>query len=313
MLAYVGQTMYTIKQAAQLTGVPEGSLRAWERRYGVVAPRRTEAGYRIYDKRSVATVLTMRRLVDAGWSPAQAARAVRDGTAPTTPPESADVADWTLDDRRTNAVESMKQFLMSAARMDPAGVEESLDRGFSLGSFERVVDAWLCPTLVALGEGWARGEIDVAGEHLASHAVHRRLAAAYEAAGSRSRGPRVVVGLPPGSHHELGALAFATAIKRRGLNALYLGANVPETSWNAAVTSHSAHAAVMGVVTADDRRSAITTAQRLAASNPELVVGIGGAFGSRLLPGVHTLARTIGRAAQELDSLLHDHTVQQKG
>jgi DNA-binding transcriptional MerR regulator len=39
--------MYTIKQAAQLTGVPEGSLRAWERRYGVVVPHRTQAGYRI--------------------------------------------------------------------------------------------------------------------------------------------------------------------------------------------------------------------------------------------------------------------------
>ena len=35
--------MYTIKQAADLTGVPEASLRAWERRYGVAAPLRTEA------------------------------------------------------------------------------------------------------------------------------------------------------------------------------------------------------------------------------------------------------------------------------
>jgi MerR family transcriptional regulator, light-induced transcriptional regulator len=53
------------------------------------------------------------------------------------------------------------------------------------------------PTLVALGEGSARGEIDIAGEHVASHAVLRRLSAAFEAAGSPSRGRKVVVGLPP--------------------------------------------------------------------------------------------------------------------
>jgi hypothetical protein len=114
------------------------------------------------------------------------------------------------------------------------------------------------------------------------------------------------VGLPAGSHHELGALAFATAIKRRGLNVHYLGANLPETSWNAAVTSRSARAAVIAVVTADDRRSAATTAQRLSATNPDLLVGSGGAFGAHLTPGAHTLSGTIGEAAKELDSLLHD-------
>ena len=72
-----------------------------------------------------------------------------------------------------------------------------------------------CP-IYALGEGRARGEIGVAGEYAASHAVHRRLAAAFEAAGGRSRGSVVMVGTPSGSQHELGALDFATAIRWRG-------------------------------------------------------------------------------------------------
>ena len=40
-----------------------------------------------------------------------------------------------------------------------------------------------------------------------------------------------MVGLPPGSHHELGAFAFAVAARRAGLNVLYLGANVPIEGW----------------------------------------------------------------------------------
>ena len=287
--------MYTIKQAARLTGVPETSLRAWERRYAVVAPRRSDAGYRIYDEESVAAVSAMRRLVEAGWSPAEAAGAVRAGTVPTGP----------MPDEHANAATYMERFLTSAARMDTEGIDESLDRAFAIGSFEHVVDSWLCPALEALGEGWARGEIDIAGEHAASHAVHRRLSAAFDAAGSRSRGPSVVVGLPPGSQHELGALAFATAVRRRGLDVLYVGANVPESSWRAAVSRHAARAAVLSVVTADDRPAATATAEALMAADPALLVGSGGAFGVGLAAGVHALPPSISAAARELDLLLH--------
>ncbi|HYO39168.1 MAG TPA: MerR family transcriptional regulator [Nocardioidaceae bacterium] len=294
--------MYTIKQAARLTGVPEASLRAWERRYGVVTPRRTESGYRIYDDASVATVSAMRQLVQAGWSPAEAARRLRPGATPEPSPRAGP------DAAGENAATHMELFLSSAALMDTEGIEESLDRGFALGSFEHVVDFWLFPTLEALGEGWMRGEVDVAGEHAASAAVHRRLSAAYQAAGSRTRGASVVVGLPPGSRHELGALAFATTLRRRGMDVLYLGADVPGPSWDKAVRTRSARAAVLAVVTADDRPSAAAVVDRLKAGHPDLVVASGGACGHRLGAGVHTLGPTLGVAAQELDALLHAPT-----
>ena len=75
--------MYTIKHASRLTGVSEATLRAWERRYGVVTPVRNESGYRLYDQEAMAAISAMRRLVDEGWSPAEAAHAVRTGTVPT--------------------------------------------------------------------------------------------------------------------------------------------------------------------------------------------------------------------------------------
>jgi DNA-binding transcriptional MerR regulator len=240
--------MYTISQASRLTRVPEASLRSWERRYGVVEPVRNGSGYRVYDLGAVAAISTMRRLIDQGWSPAEAAKAVRSGEV-VAELDEVPVPELVAPSEQASAVTHMQEFLAAAATMDTAGIARSLDDGFALGSFEHVVDSWLFPTLDALGEGWAKGEIDVAGEHAASHAVHRRLSAAFDAAGSRSRGPAVVVGLPSGSQHELGALAFATAIRRRGLDVLYLGANVPVSSWETAVRVHSARAAVLAVVT----------------------------------------------------------------
>ncbi len=295
--------MYTIKQAARLTGVPEASLRAWERRYGVVVPVRNESGYRLFDEAALTAISTMRRLVDDGWSASAAAAAVRSGDIPREPAEPAGHG-VAIDADRPGPAAYQQWFLASAARMDTAGMEESLDAGFSLGSFEHVVDAWLFPTLQALGEGWARGEIDVAGEHAASHAVHRRLSAAFDAAGSRSRGPAVVVGLPAGSQHELGALAFATAIRRRGLDVLYLGANVPVSSWETAARSHAAQAAVLAVVTYEDREAAVNVARRLMNEDTVPLVCSGGAAGAELAPGVRTLAPGIGAAAEELDQLI---------
>src|SRR3954468_9986658 len=116
--------MYTIKQASRLTGVSEASLRAWERRYGVVVPRRSQSGYRIYDESALEAVSTMRRLVNAGWSPAEAADAGRGGTAP-----APVVEESAPSGAEPPATAYMEQFLASAARMDATGIEESLDGG----------------------------------------------------------------------------------------------------------------------------------------------------------------------------------------
>ena len=65
--------MFTIKRAAELTGVPEHTLRAWERRYGLVQPSRTASGYRLYDEEAVSLITAMKELVGAGWSAREAA------------------------------------------------------------------------------------------------------------------------------------------------------------------------------------------------------------------------------------------------
>jgi methylmalonyl-CoA mutase cobalamin-binding subunit len=208
-------------------------------------------------------------------------------------------------DQRPAADGYTQLFLSSAGRLDALGIEQSLDGGFALGSFEHVVDAWLFPALRDLGEGWARGDIDVAGEHAASNAVHRRLSAAFDAAGSRSRGPSVVVGLPPGSQHDLGALAFATALRRRGLDVLYLGADVPVESWRTAVHSRRARAAVLSVPTEHDRAAAVAVAEGLLGRTPAPSVYAGGSAAADLASGVRSLATSIQTAAQEVDEHVH--------
>ena len=296
--------MYTIGQAALRAGVSIPVLRAWERRYGIVHPQRTPSGYRLYDDVAIDRLRSMRELVASGMSPAQAAKQIEEhgvtgtSTLPGEPARFTDEAATPPDDAFTHA------YVSAAAAMDEARVEAVLEEIMASASFERAVDDRLMPALRGLGRAWSTGEVSVAAEHAASHAVLRRLSAAFQAAGT-SIGRPVLVGLPPGSRHELGALAFATAVRRRGIGVVYLGPDVPLQSWVDAVRWTSARAVVIGAPTGDDLKGAESIAE-MASALGGVLVAIGGAPAETVtLPGVLRLPDGIGPSARALEAALY--------
>lgn len=268
-MCYGARTVYTIGQASLRSGVAVSLIRAWERRYGFLRPSRTPGGYRLYDDDAIARLRAMRGLIERGWSARQAAAEV--------------VAHETAPRLLATDVPAARPTLIDAAtRYDLAAVEGALDDLFGRGSFEAVIDDLVLPAAAMLGEAWADGEIDVAAEHLASSAISRRLSALFDHGGLPGSGPQVLVGLPPDSRHELGALAFAVALRRLGVDVLYLGADVPVESWVDAATESAAKAAVVGVVTSRDVSPATEVANALHAGRPDLVLAVGGASAAGL-------------------------------
>jgi methylmalonyl-CoA mutase cobalamin-binding subunit len=106
---------------------------------------------------------------------------------------------------------------------------------------------------------------------------------AYEAAGEPSPERPLLVGLGPGSQHELGAFAFAIAARRAGLPVLYLGPNLPAESWITAAETRSARGAVIGAPTAADVRRAREVMDALRAARPEMLLAIGGEEAARVV------------------------------
>jgi DNA-binding transcriptional MerR regulator len=278
--------MYTIKEAAARTGVSVPLLRAWERRYRIVEPTRTVAGYRLYDEDALRRLRDMRRLIDMGWAPQVAAAALLAGTAPSArvglAPEPGGTAPALADDDARRAVAARSEelheaFVAAAGRFDGPALERALDEMFARGTFETAVERDVLPALVALGDAWATGRIDVAAEHAASAAVHRRLASAFQAAGAPAAPEgAILVGLPPGAHHELGALAFAVAARRAGLHVLYLGSDLPVDDWVRTARRLEAPVAVLGVVSRLDRDAASRVARALVDAVPGIRVAFGG-------------------------------------
>lgn len=278
--------MYTIKQAAARSGLSVPTVRVWELRYGVVHPERTPSGYRLYDEEAISRLLAMRYLVDVvGVRPSQAAEQLRDA-GPGLDALLEAARDWWARGGRSaplpaggNAVsasvDAVESLVTAARSLDTPALSAHLDEAFAAERFEGAIDHVVFPALRAIGDGWADGSVDVAMEHAASEVVRRRLSHFYDAAGGDGGRPDVIVGLPAGSQHDIGILAFAVAARRGGLAVLYLGANVPIESWARAVTTSRAAVIVMGVVTRADVEPAarVVAAVHALADGPRILLG----------------------------------------
>lgn len=304
--------MYTIKRAAELTGIGLPTLRAWERRYGVVSPVRSEGHYRLYSDADLRALSIMAALVGDGWTASEAAaetlRRVGGVDGPRRPGSGDSVATTGTPENADHAEpEGLEEVLAAAHELDAPRLGAALDRGMEgSAEFTRVADQWLLPVLVAVGGAWADGRITPAGEHLVSNAILRRLAGLYEAAPRATSGPLVVLGLPPGARHELGLMAFAVGARQAGLRTAYLGADLPTNDWVGAVSGRHAGAAVLAVPRLVDVVAAQAVVDRVTASAPGVVVAVGGRhqddvdgallLGHDLDSGIEALGEALRRA-----------------
>ena len=269
-----GREMYTIKRVSEMVGVPVATLRAWQRRYGVVNPERSNSGYRLYQTRDIAVLRRMQSLVASGWSPKEAAAAVSGETDPETDPRIVRRIELPATAAALPTATAVEDLVTAAIDLDPLAASRLLDEHFATGSFEYAVDAWLLPELERLGAAWANGDVTVAGEHIVAAAVQRRLSAAFDAAAMDSeRFPFLLTGLPAGCHHELGILAYATAARRRGMAVLHLGPDLPVRDWLVAVQRHQPDAVVLAVPTAADIQPAAELIKGFAARHVLIAVG----------------------------------------
>lgn len=289
-LRYADAVMVTIKEAARLTGVAEHTLRAWERRYEVIRTERTTGGYRDYDEEALGRIRQMQALVSAGVPPRAASVEVERATAAGEPPGAIPTADF-------------RELIGALAALDAANVRRIVDEQFAVRDFEALADGWLMPALHRVGRAWAEGEVTVAGEHLMSNVVMRRLAAAFDAAGPAAHDHSVIVGAPSGIDHELGLMAFAVCLRRQGVPTLYLGTEVPVGAWSEAVTATNAVATVTGAYRRVDGSRIGALVDRLRTDHPRLPIAVGGRYQSLAPEGCVQLGHSVARGARVVAEL----------
>ncbi|HEX8361138.1 MAG TPA: MerR family transcriptional regulator [Longimicrobium sp.] len=207
---------YRIKRVAHLTGINPATLRAWERRYQLLTPRRSAAGYRLYSDEDISILSRIKRLIDEGLSIGEALERVRHSSMPLAAHADAGLVHEVRD-----------EILDALLTMDRPRAQASWERLESLSSLRRV-DEVLMPVLREVGERWARGEIGVADEHYATAFAREKLAAIFEELDAGSvGGPLALCAGLPAEEHELGLMAAALHLLDAGWRVIYLGVNVP--------------------------------------------------------------------------------------
>ena len=193
--------MYRIGELARRTGTSTDLLRAWERRYGLLRPERTQGGFRVYTEDDAVRVERMRAALERGLAAAEAARSA---LAESPEPSLLDAL-LDLSDERAHAI---------------------LDEAFGRLTVEAALAEVVLPTLRAIGDGWSRGEISVAQEHYAANLIRARLLALARG-WDRGVGPRALLACAPGDLHDLPLISFGLALRRRGFRILFLGTDTP--------------------------------------------------------------------------------------
>ena len=218
-----GSTGLRIGQFAQRVGVSRDVLRVWERRYGLLPPRRSSGNYRLYGAEEERIVREVVALRDRGVPISDAVAAARARWAtPADGPAPVDAEAPRSDVARA----ALREAHAAVREFDEPATRATIHRALADLGARRAIGEVVMPLLERVGEDWASGRIGVAHEHMASHVVRREIGAAGVIE-SEPGAPVVVLACPPGDLHDIVLLSVAVLLSKRGISVRFLGADTP--------------------------------------------------------------------------------------
>ena len=259
---------HPIGVVARRTGLKPDLIRAWERRYGAVAPGRTETRRRFYSDEDVERLQLLRRVVSSGRGISQVAglsnpelealieaEPAPAAYAPSYPaaPEEADEA----------AEAFLNRCLAAAQRLDVRELELELDRASVLFSRTHLIERVLVSLMRRIGDLWHQGALRPIHEHMASSVVRSFLGGMRGACHPELSAPHLVVTTPARQRHELGALLAAATAACEGWQVTYLGPDLPPEEIAAAALQKGARAVALGITYPPDDPLLVDDLRRL--------------------------------------------------
>lgn len=296
---------HPVRVVAQRTGLSSHVLRAWERRYGVVAPVRTEGGQRLYSDNDIERLSLLQVLTSAGGAISQLAplpidelRRLAHAQPITSPPVApADPAGpW-----RTSAMDAVQA-------LDAGALRSELGRAALALGLSTFLDQLVAPLLHEVGARWREGRLGIAHEHLVTVVVRELLGWVRDSADTRVAAPQLVVATPANQMHEGGALLVAAAAAAEGWRVTCLGANLPGEDIAAAAVRTGARAVALSVIHPDDDPALGAQLASIRRALPGTTLLIGGAaapayqaevdaVGGQVMTELSDLRAALGRLA----------------
>lgn len=271
---------FNLKAVLQETNIAADTLRAWERRYGLPMPQRTAGGHRLYSQHDIEIIKWLLARQAEGFSISRAVDLWNEKTsagvdllADVIPSAHLQLpaiyipSGTTLDSIRV-------EWINACMRFSESNAEQVLNQAFSIFPVEAVCIDVLQKAMSEIGQLWYENKVTVQQEHFASGLAMRRLDALLAASPAPSRNQTVMVGCPANEWHTFTVLLLALLLRRRGLNVIYLGANVPADQFEDTVKSVKANLVILVAQILSTAASLHTTA--LALTHERIPVAFGG-------------------------------------
>jgi len=252
-----GGHRHPMRVVTRRTGLSADLLRAWERRYEVVKPSRSEGGRRLYSDADIERLRLLYRATLAGRSIGQVAELSTEALAALVRHDAA--ADAEVELASPGAPGSallpppapagyLADCLRSVERLDAPGLDATLRRAAVALPAAALLDAVVVPLLERLGTRWREGTLRPVHGHLASAILRRVLDRLIESANSPLTTANLVVATPAGQVHEFGALVVAASAAAEGWRVTYLGPDLPAEDIAEAAARTRARATALSVV-----------------------------------------------------------------
>ncbi len=219
--------LFNLKAVVQGTGIRATTLRAWERRYGILQPNRSDNNYRLYSERDIAVIRWLKTHIEGGLSISQAIEVFHGSHADESPEETEGTTGNVTKIPTLQLTSAQEQLMEACLQFDEYRADTLLNRLFALYSIEDVLCGVMQPTLMSLGKLALQGEINKTVGYFTLEYAKRKTMALMDAQPTNDNAPLVVTGCAPHEKHDLDILLFSLFMRHNGWRLLYLGQNVP--------------------------------------------------------------------------------------
>lgn len=204
---------YSISQVAQIVGLSIHVLRAWEKRYGVIAPQRNGM-HRGYTHQDVEKLLSLKKMVESG---------IPIGKAVTYSPDEVDsilnLREEEFDIIHQKLIEHLKHYQWTEFQaLFPSLLEKIKQDDF--------VSKICFPLIAQIGLQVESGKLGIEHEHFASESI-RDFVSRLPIPKSPTNKMLITFSGLEGDHHDLGLFLASRLALWRGHPIIYLGPHLP--------------------------------------------------------------------------------------
>ena len=248
---------HPIQVVSRRTGLTTDVIRAWERRYNAVTPKRAANSRRLYSDLDVEKLSLLRRATSAGRRIGDIAdQSIDELYALVENDEYAAAQARNVPAERPNTGSVMEHFeecLDAVNHMQPSALKFSLTKAANTLGVPFLLEDLLRPLIAYIRDECRRGNMRLSQERMATSIVRSYMCTLAASENNSDNNLSIIVTTPIGQHYDLIALRMAVAANSYGWNAIYLGTDLPADEIAYASQQTLARAVALGIARpADD-------------------------------------------------------------